>query len=134
MFAITKVSLSGTAAQTASAGISESIGAVTNKNLFAFAGTMISLISILITSANGCSKPNGPTRFGPSRPCIQPRTLRSQYVKYATPRINGTSTTTIFTTTTITNSSAAAAALQDPSAQASSEPNIATPAPRPSRA
>src|SRR5215471_7129637 len=103
MFAITNVSLRGTAAQTANAGTSESIGAITSKNLFEFAGTTISFNNILSTSANGCSRPFQPTRFGPIRRCIQPRIFRSQYVKYATERISGTSTTTIFTSTTITN-------------------------------
>ncbi len=58
-----------------------------------------------MTSANGCSTPFQPTRFGPTRACIQARILRSQYVKYATPRISGTSTTTIFSTLTMTSCS-----------------------------
>ena len=40
-------------------GISVSIGAMTNRNLFAPAGTMISLNTSLSTSANGCSRPTG---------------------------------------------------------------------------
>ena len=86
MSAMTNVSDSGTTAQTANAGTSESTGAVRNKNLFAFDGTTISFRSILMTSANGCSTPFQPTRFGPMRTCIQARILRSQYVKYATPK------------------------------------------------
>ncbi len=105
MFAMTKVSDSGTTAQTANAGTSESTGAVRNRNLFAFVGTTISFKSILMTSANGWSKPFQPTRFGPMRTCIQARILRSQYVKYATPRISGTSTTTIFSVLTMTSCS-----------------------------
>ncbi len=101
MFAMTNVSFIGTTAHTASAGTSESTGASRNRNLFAFVGSTISFRSILMTSANGWSKPFQPTRFGPMRTCIQARILRSQYVKYATLKISGTSTTTILTTLTI---------------------------------
>ena len=58
MFAITNVSDSGTTAQTANAGTSDSTGAVRNRNSFALDGTTISLRSILMTSANGCSSPS----------------------------------------------------------------------------
>ncbi len=134
MSAITNQLLNGTAAQTASAGTSESIGAITNRNRFDFVGTTISLSSILITSANGWSKPFGPTRFGPILRCIQPRILRSQYVKYATDKISGTSTTTILTSTTIRNWSHAGTALQIDMPCASNESNIATPPLRAARA
>ena len=56
---------------------------------------MISLKISLNTSANGCKRPSGPTRFGPMRTCIQPMILRSAYVMYATPRISGTAMATI---------------------------------------
>src|SRR6187549_3377482 len=98
---MTNVSDSGTTAQTANAGTSAKTGAVRNKNRFALRGTTISFKSILMTSANGCSTPFQPTRFGPMRTCIQARILRSQYVKYATPRINGMSTATIFSVLTM---------------------------------
>ena len=59
-------------------------GASKNRNLFAFAGRITSLISSLMTSANGWprpgNKPKSRTRFGPRRSCIQPMTLRSQSV------------------------------------------------------
>src|SRR5687767_921879 len=44
---------------------------------------MSSLVSILIPSASGCSRPNGPTRFGPGRFWTRPRTLRSTSVRAA---------------------------------------------------
>ena len=40
-------------------------------------GMIVSFISIFSASANGCSRPNGPTTFGPLRNCIAARTLRS---------------------------------------------------------
>ena len=51
---------------------------------------MVSLRSILTASAIGCSRPNGPTTFGPLRSCIAARTLRSASVRYATASSNGT--------------------------------------------
>src|SRR5689334_9954535 len=92
----TSVSENGTTAHAASAGASESIGAMKNSQRFAPVGMMISLNNIFITSANGGSKPSGPTRLGPIRTCIQPMTLRSASVKYATQRISGIAMTTIF--------------------------------------
>src|SRR4029079_11001550 len=134
MSAITNQLLNGTAAQTANAGTSESIGASTNRKRFDFVGTTISLISILSTSANDCRRPHGPTRFGPTRRCIQPRILRSQYVKYATDRLSEISQTTILTSTTIRNWSHAGTTFQIDMPCASRESNIATPPPRAARA
>jgi hypothetical protein len=91
------VSLNGITAHAASAGASASIGAMKNSARLAPDGTTISLNSIFSTSANGCSRPIGPTRFGPMRTCIQPMILRSQYVRYATQRISGTAMTTTLT-------------------------------------
>ena len=73
----TSVPVNGMTAHAASAGPSESIGAMKNSARLAPDGTMISLNSIFTVSANGCSRPSGPTRFGPMRICIQPITLRS---------------------------------------------------------
>ena len=56
--------LNGTTAHAASAGMIASIGASTNRNLFAPDGTMISLNSSLSTSANGCSRPERPDAVG----------------------------------------------------------------------
>ena len=95
MLESTSVSENGTTAHAASAGASESIGAMKKSQRFAPVGTTISLNSIFSTSAKGWSKPSGPTRFGPMRTCIQPMTLRSASVRYATDRINGIAIATI---------------------------------------
>ena len=101
MSARTSVSENGMTAHAASAGASASIGATKNSARLAPEGTTISLKSIFSTSANGCSSPKGPTRFGPMRTCIHPMTLRSQNVKYATQRINGTAMTITLTSVQI---------------------------------
>src|SRR5581483_17132 len=51
-------------------------------------------------STAGCSKPHGPTRFGPGRICIQPMTLRSKSIAYANVVITTNSRTAHFTSTT----------------------------------
>ena len=71
----------GITAHAAKAGMIAIIGAIRNRPLLAFAGTMISFSNSFRTSANGCSSPRGPTRFGPIRTCIQPITLRSHNVR-----------------------------------------------------
>ena len=71
----------GTTAQAASAGMMVMIGPSTNRPLLAAVGMMISLVSSLSASAIGCSKPNGPTRLGPSRICVKPMALRSHSVR-----------------------------------------------------
>ncbi len=78
MSAITNQLFIGITAQVASAGVSDNSGAITYRNLFDCDGTMTSLNSSLNTSANGCSSPFGPTRFGPTRACMLPITLRSK--------------------------------------------------------
>src|SRR5690606_2125798 len=80
----------GTTAHAASAGISVTTGATTNRILLACVGTTTSLVSSLNTSAKGCNRPRKPTRVGPRRTCIAPIILRSQYVRYATHRMMGT--------------------------------------------
>src|SRR5205814_4188449 len=91
----TRDSENGITAHAASAGASDNIGAIKNSQRFAPVGTTISLNSILSTSANGCSSPSGPTRLGPMRTCIQPMTLRSASVRYATDRMSGMAIATI---------------------------------------
>ena len=54
-----------------------------NRNLLELDGTTISLSISFSTSANGCSSPNGPTRFGPMRAWIDPITRRSASVRNA---------------------------------------------------
>ncbi|MNR41487.1 hypothetical protein D3C85_1598820 [compost metagenome] len=63
--------------------------------MLASLGTITSFVSSLNTSANGCSNPLKPTRFGPTRTCMAPIILRSQYVRYATHRMIGTAMITI---------------------------------------
>jgi hypothetical protein len=45
----------------------------------------LSLLNNLIASANGCKTPQTPTKFGPTRTCALPNTLRSNKVTKATP-------------------------------------------------
>jgi hypothetical protein len=71
----------GTTAQAASAGMIVITGPRKNNVLLAAVGTMISLNSSLTASAIGCSRPNGPTRFGPGRIWLQPMALRSHSVR-----------------------------------------------------
>ena len=52
-----------------------------NRPLLAAVGTMISLKISFTASAIGCSRPSGPTRFGPGRIWVQPMALRSQSVR-----------------------------------------------------
>ena len=70
----------GITAQAAKAGMITITGAMKYKTLLDRVGEIISFMSNFKASAIGCSKPNGPTRFGPSRICIQPINLRSQRV------------------------------------------------------
>ena len=48
-----------------------------NTTRFASLGTTVSLWSSLSPSAKGCSRPKGPTTFGPLRSCEKASTLRS---------------------------------------------------------
>ena len=70
ILASTSLGMNGTTAQAASAGAIDRIGPTRNKVLFALAGSTISLSISLMPSAIGCSRPLGPTRFGPIRICI----------------------------------------------------------------
>src|SRR4051794_14147371 len=90
MLASTPFSSNGITAHAANAGVSASNGASTNSSLLDFAGIRYSLSNSLNTSANVCSRPAGPTLFGPMRTCIQPSTLRSHHTYSATARITGT--------------------------------------------
>src|SRR6185503_341020 len=60
-------------------------------------GTMSSLRMNFSRSANGCSIPPGPTRFGPSRPWMSPSTRRSANTVYATIRSTTVNATVIAT-------------------------------------
>ncbi len=76
MSAITNSGEIGMTAHAAIAGTSTISGASRNRKRDERAGTMISLSSSLITSANGCSKPRrigrpkNEIRFGPRRSCM----------------------------------------------------------------
>jgi hypothetical protein len=77
----------GITAHAASAGISESTGAIRNSTLFEPEGMMISFVSSFSASAIGCARPPSQripkkvTRFGPRRTCMKPITLRSASVR-----------------------------------------------------
>ena len=81
MSASTTSGENGTTAQAASAGIRDITGARKNNPVLAWLGEMISLKNSFMPSATGCSRPSGPTRFGPIRICIQPMSLRSHRVR-----------------------------------------------------
>jgi hypothetical protein len=57
----------GTTANAANAAVTETIGAIVNRKASAAFGRSCSFRSSLKTSANGCSRPAKPTRFGPLR-------------------------------------------------------------------
>ena len=69
MFSLpTKVfSPNGMMAMVSTVGANRMTGEIANTILSAVEGVVSSLTMSFITSANGCSKPNGPQRFGPSR-------------------------------------------------------------------
>ena len=77
MLAIAQPSFTGITAHATIASRKVSIGAIRNSNRFEPVGMMVSFITILMASANGWNRPNGPTTFGPLRNCIAARTLRS---------------------------------------------------------
>ncbi len=67
----------GTTAKAAKAAVAEMTGARRKSTASAPPGRSSSLNISLMTSANGCSSPIGPTRFGPSRCWMNAATLRS---------------------------------------------------------
>ena len=71
----------GITAQAASAGMIVMIGAITGRSSGWPRPADHSLKISLTASAIGCSRPSGPTRFGPRRTCVQPIALRSQSVR-----------------------------------------------------
>ncbi len=75
-----KIETSGPIGMTANARkapVAEITGARTNTTLSAAFGTMSSFSISLTPSASDCSEPCGPTRFGPTRCCIQDTARRS---------------------------------------------------------
>ncbi len=73
----------GIAAQAPSASVTLISGASRNTNLSAPAGIMSSFSRNLPRSANDCSRPNGPTTFGPLRICTPANSLRSPQIRKA---------------------------------------------------
>ena len=67
----------GITANAAIAVNAETIGARMYGISIALDGENASLRISFTRSANGCSSPNLPARFGPKRSCIRPITLRS---------------------------------------------------------
>ena len=60
--------------------VAEMIGAKMKTALSAAVGMMSSFNANLMPSANPCSKPKGPTRFGPMRCCMRATTRRSAQI------------------------------------------------------
>lgn len=56
--------------QSESARVSASVGAKVNMSFDDVAGRSGSLMNSLMASAIGCSRPYGPTMFGPLRNCM----------------------------------------------------------------
>lgn len=50
--------------------MSESVGAIINREIDVVRGRIGSLINSFMASANGCKIPYGPTTLGPFRNCI----------------------------------------------------------------
>ena len=77
MSAITQPALTGITAQAASASTQVTSGASRNTPLLAPAGMIGSLNTNFSRSAKDCSRPHGPTTFGPRRICTAAQILRS---------------------------------------------------------
>ena len=70
----------GMTAKAMKAVAADRTGATTNTSLSTPVGMMSSLSGSLSASAIGCSRPNGPARFGPDRFCIRAMTRRSAQI------------------------------------------------------
>ena len=77
MSAITQPTLTGITAQAASASVQVTSGASRNTPLLEPAGMTGSLNTNFNRSAKDCSRPHGPTTFGPRRICTAAQILRS---------------------------------------------------------
>src|SRR5262249_53970555 len=82
--AITQFALTGMTAQAASASTQVTRGASKNTPLLAPAGITGSLTTNFSKSAKDCSKPQGPTTFGPRLICTAAQILRSARSMQAT--------------------------------------------------
>ena len=77
MLEMTQPASTGITAQAASASTQVTSGASRNTPLLAPAGITGSLSTNLSRSAKDCSRPHGPTTFGPRRICTAAQILRS---------------------------------------------------------
>jgi hypothetical protein len=77
MSAMTQPGLKGITAHEASANVAVTSGASRKMPLLAGAGITGSFKTNFRRSAKDCSRPNGPTTFGPRRNCTAAQTLRS---------------------------------------------------------
>ncbi len=77
MSAITQPISTGITAQAASASTQVTSGASRNTPLLAAAGIVGSFRTNFSRSAKDCSRPHGPTTFGPRRICTAAQILRS---------------------------------------------------------
>lgn len=83
------------------ASVSDSVGAIINRDVDVASGRRGSLMNSFIASANGWRIPYGPTIFGPFRSCIYPKILRSTSVRNAMAIKMGTRRVKIFNKCTI---------------------------------
>lgn len=74
----------GIGAQDDRARVSAMMGDSVNRIGDDIVGFVGSFVISFRPSAIGCSKPRGPTRFGPLRCCIYPKSFRSKSVRNAT--------------------------------------------------
>ena len=87
----------GTTANAANAAVAEMIGASAKRIASAAPGRSSSLNISLSTSANGCIRPLGPTRYGPNRCCRNAATFRSTYTMTAEELSSATKTNSVRT-------------------------------------
>lgn len=74
----------GMGAQDVRASVSAIIGDKVNRIGEDIVGFVASFVISFRPSAIGCSNPMGPTKFGPLRCCMYPRSFRSRRVRNAT--------------------------------------------------
>ncbi len=77
----------GITAQVSSAGRKAITGARTNSGRYACPGYVSSFMMFFTPSATDCSRPCGPTRFGPRRSWMNAHTRRSSQITIITPTI-----------------------------------------------
>ena len=73
----------GTTAKPISMPAAMAVGAKVNTTRSEKGGTQSCLVNSFTTSATICSRPKGPTRFGPKRSCQKPSSRRSHQMSKA---------------------------------------------------